>query len=65
MRVPSVRWVAGCAAAASVALIGAGLVLAYADRHLVPASLTDWTVSGVYGQVVTRGWCCWPRGCCR
>jgi hypothetical protein len=44
--------VAGCAAAASVALIGAGLALAYVDRHLVPASLTDWTFSGVSGQVV-------------
>ena len=52
MRVRSVRWVAGCAAAVSVALIGAGLVLAYLDRNLVPSSLTDWTVSGVSGQVV-------------
>ena len=35
-----VRWVAGCVAAGSVALIGGGLALAYLDRHLVPASLT-------------------------
>jgi MFS family permease len=35
-----------------VALIGGGLALAYVDRHLLPASLTDWTVSGVSGQVV-------------
>jgi hypothetical protein len=44
--------VAGCAAAGSVALIGGGLVLAYLDRHLVPASLTGWTVSSISGQVV-------------
>ncbi len=52
MRARTARRVAGCTAAASVALIGAGLVLAYADRHLVSASLTEWTVSGVSGQVV-------------
>ena len=52
MRARTVRRVAGCAAAVSVALIGAGLVLAYVDRHLVPASLSNWTVSGVSGQVV-------------
>jgi hypothetical protein len=45
-------WVAGCAAAGSVALIGGGLALAYVDRQLVPASLADWTVSNVSGQVV-------------
>jgi len=44
--------VAGCAAAGSVALIGGGLVLAYVDRHLVPASLANWTVSNISGQVV-------------
>jgi hypothetical protein len=44
--------VTGCAAAGSVALTGGGLVLAYIDRHLVPASLTYWTVSNVSGQVV-------------
>jgi hypothetical protein len=52
MRARTARRVAGCAAAGSVALIGAGLVLAYVDRQLVPASLTGWTVSGVSGQVV-------------
>jgi hypothetical protein len=44
--------VPGCAAAGSVALIGGGLVLAYVDRHRVPASLTGWTVSSISGQVV-------------
>jgi hypothetical protein len=52
MRARTARRVAGFAAAGSVALIGGGLALAYVDRHLVPASLTNWTVSGVSGQVV-------------
>jgi len=52
MRARTARWVAGCAAAGSVALTGGGLVLAYVDRHLVPAGLTGWTVSNVSGQVV-------------
>jgi hypothetical protein len=42
------RWTA----AGSVALTGGGLVLAYLDRHLVPARLTDWTVSNISIQVV-------------
>jgi hypothetical protein len=52
MRVRTARWVAGCAAAVSVALTMAGLVLAYVDRHLVPASQTGWTFSNVSSQVV-------------
>jgi len=52
MRARTARWVAGCTAAASVALMVGGLVLEYADRHRVPASLTGWTVSNVSGQVV-------------
>ena len=52
MRAWKTRWVAGCAAAGSVALIGGGLALAYVDRLLVPASLTGWTFSNVSGQVV-------------
>jgi hypothetical protein len=39
-------------AAVSVALIIAGLALAYVDRQLLPASLTNWTFSSVSGQVV-------------
>jgi hypothetical protein len=46
------RWVAGCAAAVSVALIGAGLALAYVDRHLLSASLTGWDFPDVFGDVV-------------
>jgi hypothetical protein len=45
------RWVSGCAAAGSVALIGGGVALAYLDRHLVPGSLTGWTVSNISEQV--------------
>jgi hypothetical protein len=52
MRARTARWVAGCAAAVSVALTIAGLVLAYVDRQLVPASLTGWTVSNVSSQMV-------------
>jgi hypothetical protein len=52
VRARTARWVAGCAAAGSVALIGGGLALAYLDRHLLSASLTNWTVSNVSGQVV-------------
>jgi hypothetical protein len=52
MRVLTARWVAGCAAAASVALEFGGLALAYVDRHLLPARLTTWDFSDVSGEVV-------------
>jgi hypothetical protein len=52
MRVLTARWVAGCAAAASVALEFGGLALAYVDRHLLPARLTTWDFSDVFGEVV-------------
>jgi hypothetical protein len=52
VRARAARWVAGCTAAGSVTLIGAGAALAYADRDLVPASSTGWTVSNLSGQVV-------------
>ena len=52
MRARAARWVAGCTAAGSVTLISAGVALAYADRDLVPASSTGWTVSNLSGQVV-------------
>jgi hypothetical protein len=52
VRARTARWVAGCTAAGSVTLIGAGVALAYADRHLVPASSTGWTISNLSGQVV-------------
>ena len=52
MRARTARRVAGCTAAGSVALIGGGVALAYLNRHLVPASLTGWTVSNVSAQLV-------------
>jgi len=52
MRARTARWVAGCSATGSVALIGGGLALAYVNRQLVPASLIGWTFANVSGQVV-------------
>jgi len=52
MRARTTRWVAGCAAAASLALMAGGLILAYVDRHLVPANVTNWDFSDVFGDVV-------------
>src|SRR6266516_3558296 len=46
-----VRWVPGCAAVGAVALGVAALALAYVDRHLVPAGLTAWDFSDVFGGV--------------
>ena len=55
VRARTAAWVAGCVATVSVALIGAGVVLAYAHRHLAPASMTGWTVSNISAQVVNAG----------
>jgi signal transduction histidine kinase len=52
MRARTAGRVAGGVAAGSVALMAAGLALTYVDRHLVPASLTDWGFSGVFADVV-------------
>ncbi len=46
-----VRWVPGCAAVGAVALGAGALALAYVDRHLVPAGLTAWDFSDVFGGV--------------
>jgi signal transduction histidine kinase len=51
MRARTARWVAGCIAAGSIALMAGGLALAYADRQLVPARVTNWDFSDVFGQV--------------
>jgi len=42
-------------AAGSVALVIASLVLAYLDRHLLPASLTGWDFSDIFTDVVGLG----------
>jgi signal transduction histidine kinase len=52
MRVLTARWVAGCVAAGSLALMAGALVLDYVDRDLLPANLTGWTFGNVSGQVV-------------
>ena len=52
MRILTARWVAGCIAAGSIALMAGALVLEYVDRDLLPASMTGWTFGNVSGQVV-------------
>ena len=52
MRAQTARWVAGCIAAGSAALIVAGLVLAYMGRHSLPAGQNSWNFPDVFGQVV-------------
>jgi signal transduction histidine kinase len=52
MRILTARWVAGCIAVGSVALMAGALVLAYVDRDLLPARLASWTFGNVSGQVV-------------
>ncbi|HEY1347541.1 MAG TPA: histidine kinase [Streptosporangiaceae bacterium] len=52
MRVLTARRVAGCAAAASVALAAVAAGLAYVDRHLVPGRLAVWGFSYVFGAVL-------------
>jgi hypothetical protein len=55
MRAKTAWWVAGCAAAGSVALIGGALALAYVDRLLVPARMVAWDFPDVFGQLVNVG----------
>ena len=52
MRAQTARWMAGGIAAGSVALMAGGLALAYVNRHPVPADLTNWDFSDVFGDVV-------------
>jgi signal transduction histidine kinase len=53
VRVLTARWIAGYAAAASVALAVAAAAVAYADRYLVPARLGGWGFSYVFEEVVS------------
>jgi hypothetical protein len=53
MRARTTRWVAGCAAVASFALVAGALALAYVNRDLAPAGLMMWNPSDVFGQVVS------------
>jgi hypothetical protein len=53
MRARTTRWVAGCIAAGSIALMVGELALAYVDRHhLLPAGLTGWNFPSVFADVV-------------
>jgi signal transduction histidine kinase len=51
MRTSTARWTAGSVAVTSVALMAAGLALAFADRHHVPASLTNWDFPDIAGDI--------------
>jgi signal transduction histidine kinase len=51
MRALTARRVAGCVAGGSVALGAGALALAYVNRHRVPAGLTGWDFSDVFGGV--------------
>jgi signal transduction histidine kinase len=53
MRVLTARWLAGYPAAAAVALAAAGMLVAYADRYLVPDRLAVWGFSYVFEEVVS------------
>jgi hypothetical protein len=55
MRARTARWVAGGIAAGSVALMAAGLVLAYVDRHALPGGVTNWDLADVFQNVVNLG----------
>jgi N-terminal 7TM region of histidine kinase len=50
-RAQTPRWVTVCVAAASAGLLVAAAVLAYLDRHLVPASQSNWDFSYFLGDV--------------
>jgi signal transduction histidine kinase len=49
MKVQTIRWMTGCVAGLSIALVAGGLALSFIDRHLVPTS--GWTVSDVFEEV--------------
>jgi signal transduction histidine kinase len=51
MRARTAGWVAGGIAGGSLALMAAGLAMAYADRHALPASLTGWNFPTVLQDV--------------
>ena len=51
MRTSAARWTAGSVAIASVALMAAGLALAFAGRHHVPSSLTNWDFPDIAGDI--------------
>jgi signal transduction histidine kinase len=52
VRARTAQWVAGSVAACSIALMTGGMVLAYVDRHALPADLTNWNFTDVFTDVV-------------
>jgi signal transduction histidine kinase len=52
-RVLTARWAASSAAAVAAVLIITGLVLTFLVWHRVPADLSGWDFSGVFGQVAS------------
>ena len=50
MSARTARWVAGCAAAGAVALIGGGLVLAYVDRRVSGFGPSHFRRGHAFGQ---------------
>ena len=52
MRARAARWVAGCLAAGSIALMAGGMALAYVDRNSLSASTNTWDFSDVLTDVI-------------
>jgi hypothetical protein len=52
VRARTAQWMAGGVAACSIALMTGGMVLAYVDRHALPAGLTNWDFTDVFTDVV-------------
>jgi signal transduction histidine kinase len=52
VRARTAQWLAGGVAAFSIALMAGGMVLAYVDRHALPADLTNWDFTDVFTDVV-------------
>jgi signal transduction histidine kinase len=52
VRARTAQWMAGGVAACSIALMAGGMILAYVDRHALPADLTNWDFTDVFTDVV-------------
>src|SRR6266516_428678 len=52
VRAHTAQWAAGGVAACSIALMAGGMVLAYVDRHALPAGLTNWDFTAIFTDVV-------------
>ncbi len=52
VRARTAQWMAGGVAACSIALMAGGMILAYVDRHALPAGLTNWNFTYVSTDAV-------------